>query len=311
LKYAGFFLSLALLPACSSRAADTANTNLPAILPDGTRVYTNLYYVPNGMERQNLDLYLPAKGTNWPLIIWIHGGGWNKNSKDHPGGRSFLGRGYALASLNYRQAQHAKWPAQIIDCKAAVRWLRAHAGEYGIDPDHFGAWGMSSGGHMVAVLGTTGDTKEFDQGDNLGFSSRVQAVADWFGPTDFLSVSNEPGHMRWGGNGDVDTSLIGGKPSQNVEKARSASPVQYVTSNAPPFLIMHGDKDLTVPVQQSYELRDALKKAGAPVEFLVLVGSGHGGKEFESREAMGWLNEFFDKYLKGGPVPSGKAVGGK
>ncbi len=301
-NYARILIALAALVAGTSRAA---NTNQPTVQPDGTRVYTNLFYVPKGMERQNLDLYLPAQGTNWPLVIWVHGGGWNSNSKDNPGGRSFLGRGYALASLNFRQAQHAKWPAQIIDCKAAVRWLRAHAAEYGIDPNHFGVWGMSSGGHMVAMLGTAGDN-DFEQGENLGFSSQVQAVADWFGPTDFLSVSNSPGAMRWGGRGDVDTSLLGGFPSKNIELAKSASPVHYITAKTPPFLIVHGDKDLMVPLQQSQELVDALKKAGVPVEFHVIVGGGHGKPGFDTPEVTGWLNDFFDKYLKGGTAAPAK-----
>jgi acetyl esterase/lipase len=254
------------------------------------------------MERQNLDLYIPARGTNFPLVIWIHGGGWSSNSKEDPGGRSFLGRGYALASPNYRQSRYAHWPAQLIDCKAAVRWLRAHAAEYGLDPNHFGAYGMSSGGHMVAILGTAGDAREFDQGDNLGYSSRIQAVADWFGPTDFLSISNAPPNIRWGGDGDADTQLLGGKPSENIELAKSASPVHFVSTNSPPFIIMHGENDHMVPLQQSQELVDALKKAGVPVEFHVVVGGSHGRPKgaFEGPEAMGWLHDFFDKYLKNG-----------
>jgi acetyl esterase/lipase len=268
------------------------------------------------MERQNLDLYLPARGTNFPVVIWIHGGGWISNSKENPGGRSFLYRGYALASLNYRQSRHAKWPAQLIDCKAAVRWLRAHAGEYGLDPNHFGAYGLSSGGHMVAILGTTGDAKEFDQGDNLGFSSRIQAVADWFGPTDFLSAPNAyatniPNTQRWGGNGDVDTQLLGGFPSKNIELAKSASPVHFVSKNSPPFLIVHGDMDPVVPLQQSQELVDALKAAGVPVEFHVIVGGGHGKPGFDTPETLGWLHDFFDKYLKPGSAASGNGGGAK
>ncbi len=305
-----FVLALALSLACSSRAADGIHGNLSQVLPDGTRVYTNLYYVHNGMERQNLDLYIPARATNCPLVIWVHGGAWISNSKEGPGGRSFLGRGYALASLNYRQSRHAKWPAQIIDLKAAVRWLRAHAGEYGLDPRHFGAFGMSSGGHMVAMMGTAGEN-EFEQGENLGFSSQVQVVADWFGPTDFLSISNTPGSMRWGGNGDVDTQLLGGFPSRNHELAESASVVHYVTTNTPPFVIVHGDKDPMVPLQQSQELVAALKKAGVPVEFHVIVGGGHGKPGFETPEVMGWLHDFFDKYLKNQPESPVKSAGAK
>jgi acetyl esterase/lipase len=294
--------------ACSSRGADTTNVSQKPRPAGGSRNITNLYYVPNGTDRQNLDIYLPATGSNFPVVIWVHGGGWTSNSKEHPGGFSFVRDGYALVSINYRQSQHAKWPAQIVDCKSAIRWLRAHAAEYSLDAGHIGVWGLSSGGHMVAMLGVTGDTREFDQGDNLSYSSAVQVVGDWFGPTDFLSVSNEPGHMRWGGNGDVDTSLLGGKPSENIEKAKSASPAHFVSKNSAPFIIMHGAKDLTVPVQQSDELVALLKKAGVPVEYYVVPNGGHGQPkaEFEGPVPLARLHAFFDKYLK-----PGKAAGAK
>ncbi len=299
MKLTPFIFALASLLACSSQAADAPNPDQPPGPPPGARIFTNIFYVPNGMERQNLDIYLPAAGTNFPLIIWIHGGGWSGHSKEQPEGLAFLNHGYALASLNYRQSQHAHWPAQIIDCKAAIRWLRAHAGEYGLDPNHFGVWGWSSGGHMVAMLGTTGGAKEFDQGENLGFSSRVQAVGDWFGPTDFLTISNSA-NSGWGKKNSAETRLLGGLPSQNIEKAQSASPIHFITPDDPPFLILHGDQDPTVPLQQSQELYDALKKAGVPVDFHVIVGGAHGKPGFRTPEVDGWLYGFFDKYLKNG-----------
>ena len=151
-----------------------------------SQIYRDLAYVTNGHERQILDLYIPAAAKSWPLIIWVHGGAFRMGSKADHVPLDYLNAGYAVASLNYRLSQHALFPDQIEDLKAAVRWLRVNAETFHLDPDRFGAWGESAGGHLVAMLGTTGNTVAFDVGENLGVSSRVQAVADHFGPTDFL-----------------------------------------------------------------------------------------------------------------------------
>jgi len=253
----------------------------------------NIAYVPNGSERQKLDLYLPATGTNLPLIVWIHGGAWMEGSKEKPPGLGFLRHGFALASINYRLSQDAIFPAQLMDCKAAIRWLRAHASENGIDPSRIGVWGASAGGHLVALLGTTGDVKEFDAGENSGVSSRVQAVCDWFGPTDF---TKDP---------EADTPdspivrLLGGSIAKNIQKAQSANPISYITKDDPPFLIMHGEKDPVVPLAQSQLLADALQKAGVHVTLHVVPGAGHGGPEFRAPEERERLFVFFLKNLKG------------
>ena len=153
----------------------------------GVRLSRDIPYVPGGHELQRLDLYLPeADKSARPLVIWVHGGGWNSGSKDGCTARWLVEYGYAVASINYRLSTHAIYPAQIEDCKSAIRFLRAHASEYGIKPDRIGAWGASAGGHLVALLGTTGDIRDFDTGTNLDQSSKVQCVVDWFGPTDFL-----------------------------------------------------------------------------------------------------------------------------
>ncbi|MFI5380793.1 MAG: prolyl oligopeptidase family serine peptidase [Tepidisphaerales bacterium] len=180
-----------------------------------------------------------------------------------------------------RLSQHAAFPAQIQDCKAAVRWLRQNADEYSLDPDRFAAWGSSAGGHLAAMLGTTGDTKEFDVGDNLTLSSRVQAVVDYFGPTDFLQMDAHrlPNGMVHDAAQSPESLLVGGAIQENKEKVARADPITYVSRNAPPFLICHGDADPLVPHHQSVLLEAALKKAEVPVTFYTVKGAGHGVSE--------------------------------
>ncbi len=286
-------LFLTALPAWTGRAADA-----PAGLPEGAKVRLNIAYVTNATDNQKLDLYLPADGTNCPLIVWVHGGGWLEGNKEKPPGFGFVRHGFALASINYRLSQDAIFPAQLIDCKAAIRWLRAHAAENGIDPGHIGVWGASAGGHLVALLGTTGGMKEFDQGGNLETSSRVQAVCDWFGPTDFMQMTNYPSDLKHAAADSPESRLIGGPLAQNAEKAERANPIHYITADDPPFLIMHGDKDPLVPWQQSQLLADALQKAGVHVTFHIVPGGGHGGAEFRKREEVDRLFEFFVRTLK-------------
>jgi acetyl esterase/lipase len=264
-------------------------------VPPGTQVFRDLEYVKGGHERQKLDLYLPEKAEGkLPVIVWIHGGGWHQGSKDRCPAVGFVTKGYAVASVGYRLSQHAKFPAQIEDCKAAIRWLRAHAAKYPLDPDRIGAWGASAGGHLVALLGTTGNDKTMEGKEgNLEQSSKVQAVVDWFGPTDFLKV-------RGGGAESPVSQLLGGPISENKEKAALASPVTHVQKGDPPFLIMHGDMDPTVSVAQSEELAEALQKAGVDVTLKILKGAKHGGAEFSSAESRKLIADFFDKHLKKG-----------
>lgn len=267
-------------------------------VPEGTRVYRDLAYVTKGHTRQKLDLYLPREGKNLPLIINIHGGAFRGGSKEAGVPVDYLARGYAVASINYRLSQQAVFPAQIEDCKTAVRWLRAHATEYNLDHSHFAAWGSSAGGHLAAMLGTTGDVKAFEVGENLGISSRVQAVVDYFGPTDFLQMDahRTPNGQSHAPANSPESQLIGGPIQENKEKAARANPITYVTSNAPPFLICHGDHDPLVPHHQSELLEAALKKASVPVTFYTVKGAGHGG--FRDSRVPELTREFLAKYLQ-------------
>ena len=272
-------------------------------VPEGVKAQRDIAYVENGHERQKLDLYLPEKsGAPLPLIIWIHGGAWQAGSKDGcpPLGGGYVARGYAVASIGYRLSQHAIFPAQIEDCKAAIRWLRAHAKEYNLDPQRFGVWGSSAGGHLVALAGTSGDVKQFDVGANLDQSSSVQAVCDYYGPTDFVAFVTRPNYEMHASATSPEAKLIGGVVLENKDKAARANPITYVSSNDPPFLIMHGDKDPTVPINQSELLFDALKKSGVSAHFHTIHGAGHGGPGFAGKNIDDMVAAFFDERLKGG-----------
>lgn len=247
-----------------------------------------------------------------PVIVWIHGGAWLGGSKDSgiPRLIPFARRGYFGASISYRFSQEAKFPAQIEDCKCAIRFLRARAKEFHIDPDRIGVWGESAGGHLAAMLGVAGDVKELEGvGGWEGYSSKVSAVCDWFGPTDLVRMVNEPSAIDRTGANCPEALLIGGPVLENKEKAMRASPVTYVTPDDPPFLIMHGDKDTVVPFAQSEHLFEALKKAGVEVTFVKLRGAGHGGKGFASPQALQFVAAFFDRYLKGDGAAWEKLVG--
>ena len=273
---------------------------------DNFRLLRDIPYVPNGHERQKLDLYLPGGGGSsnkkskpLPLLIWVHGGAWRAGSKEHCPARRFLSKGYAVASVNYRLSQHAIFPAQIQDCKTAVRWLRRHAGDYGIDPDRFGVWGASAGGHLVALLGTAGDVEHFDVGEYLNVSSRVQAVCDFFGPTDFTKMSSFWTTMDHDAADSPESRLVGGPVQQNKAKCRAANPITYASKDDPPFLICHGDKDPLVPHNQSEIFAAALDTAGVEVTFHTVKGGGHG---FKDAQVDHLVEQFFQEHLKHGPT---------
>lgn len=215
-------------------------------------------------------------------------------------------RGYAVASLNYRLSGHAAFPAQIEDCKAAIRWLRAHAKEYGLDPERFGVWGSSAGGHLVALLGTSGGEKSFDVGPSAGVSSRVQAVCDYYGPTDLMRMDEKaaPGaRMRHNDPESPESKLLGGPVQENKEKAARANPITYVAAGMPPFLIVHGDSDPVVAFNQSELLFDALKQAGGSVHLHCIKGAGH-GQGFGGKEVGEMVSAFFERTLKPGAKPA-------
>jgi acetyl esterase/lipase len=267
-------------------------------LSQGVAVHRDLEYaVADGISLK-LDLYVPeATGKPLPVVMWVHGGGWQAGNKANPPILSMVKSGFAVASIDYRLSQVAIFPAQIYDCKAAVRWLRAHAGEYGLNPGKIGAAGSSAGGHLVALLGTTAHHPELEGTEgNPGVSSQVQAVCDFYGPADFLHWKADGQQVPMPENPDDPIAqLLGGIVSANPEKARAASPVYYVTPQACPFFIAHGDRDGLVPLQQSIALNQALLKAGVPTSLYVVKGAGH---SFNDPVAAQKAVDFFVHYLQ-------------
>ncbi len=256
-------------------------------------IHRDVTYAKVGDRSLKLDLYIP-KGVPkpMPVVIWVHGGGWRTGTKDISPAAPWLPPFFAVASIDYRLSQEATFPAQIYDCKAAVRWVRAHAADYGFNPDKIGAAGASAGGHLVALLGTTAHHPELEGTEgNPGVSSAVQAVCDFFGPTNFTDLSHD--YSRSPTN--FVAELLGGPIVQKWDEARLASPVNYVDGQACPFYIAHGDQDAVVPVEQSIELAAALKKAGVPVTLHVVKGGGHG---FHDLPAFAASVEFLRQYLQ-------------
>jgi acetyl esterase/lipase len=267
------------------------------VAPEGARVHRDLIYAHAGGKDLLLDLYLPENSAGrLPILLWVHGGAWRGGSKDRTPAVRLVKRGYAVASINYRLSQRAIFPAQIHDCKAAVRWLRAHADKYNLNPNRIAAWGSSAGGHLVALLGTSGDVPQLEGTlGSQGHSSRVQAVVDFFGPTDFLQMDAAGSRIHHDAPDSPESRLIGGPIQENKDKAARANPITYVSKDDPPFLIMHGDQDPAVPHHQSQLLYEALKRAEVEVTFQTVKGTGHG---FRGAEIDRAVDEFLDKHLK-------------
>jgi acetyl esterase/lipase len=253
------------------------------------------YCTMDGVELK-MDVYYPSSNEGaWAVTMYVHGGGWSKGDKSEGAGAleidALQQAGFLVVAINYRLAPKYLFPAMIEDVKCAVRYLRAHADQYNLDPDRIGVYGGSAGGHLVALLGTTDSSAGFDVGEYLDQSSRVQAVVDMFGPTDF-TVQFEGGYQNARNVfSDFDAAL--------------ASPVTYVSADDPPFLILHGNLDQLVPIEQSQILLAALKTAGVPVKLVSVKNAGHGfvsqnGKAIDPlrKEITQMVVEFFKENLK-------------
>ncbi|MBN2386852.1 MAG: alpha/beta hydrolase [Anaerolineales bacterium] len=244
-------------------------------------------------EPQRMDVYFPASGGPWPALVYIHGGGWTEGDKSEATdlGAEMSARGYVVFSLNYRLYPAARFPAMIEDVKCAIRSMRAHASAYNLDPQRIGAMGASAGGHLAALLGTTDANAGFEAGEYLRQSSRVQAVVAMSGLTDL---------GRDFPNRGIETLIL---VNFGRDQMVSGSPVTYATPDDPPFLILHGDNDGVVPVEQGALMQEALTTAGAPSQLVIVTNGDHGLSSFDGTsrptpdEIWALIVEFLDANL--------------
>jgi acetyl esterase/lipase len=289
------------IPEVPPQPEELQDMNQDLFPTDGLTIYRDLRY-SNASDRLLLDIFMPKK-ENPPLIIYVHGGGWAEGSKYECPAGGIAEYGFAVACINYRLSAEAKFPAQIEDVQAATKWLRENAETYGYDPEKFGIWGHSAGGHLAALAGTSGENE-----------TKFQAVADWSGPADLTSVEDIGVDLN---ATDIQyyvvdektaiAYLLGGQISEKQELARQADPITYVTPDDPPFMIVHGENDGTVNVSRSRKLYLALEDAGVDVTYIEVKGGGHHFKILEDNGSHGeefvQTMRFFKEKLKGCDCP--------
>jgi acetyl esterase/lipase len=265
---------------------------------------TDISFAKVGGEELKLDIVRPDGKGPYPAVVFIHGGGWGLGTrKDYSSEiERAAGQGYVAASIDYRlsvadekgKVKH-HFPDQVQDVKCAFRWLRANAKKYKIDPKRIGVVGSSAGGHLALMLATTADHKEFEgDGGNAGFSSAVQAVVHWAGPTDLAKMYPKTVEVVR----PFMARFLGGTPDQVPQIYQAASPINYVHKNVPPILSLHGEVDEAVPLEQSKALQAKMKKCGATNELILLKGQGHSYDKKSMHQGLEAQYEFLDKYLK-------------
>jgi acetyl esterase/lipase len=268
----------------------------------------DLTYADYGPEKLQLDLARPKNGGPFPCVVCLHGGAWKMGSRkdlSEPFGEVSFGipgaslievladRGFAAVSISYRLAPRAKFPAQIMDAKTAIRFLRANAAGLKIDPQRIGALGFSAGGHLAALLGTAHNVPEFEGTLYPEHSSRVRCVVDFFGPTDLSLYCRTPGIEA-----AFFRPLLGALFRENPAIYKQASPLYHITRDTPPFLLIHGTADLIVPVLHSELFHEKLRAMGVSSELLPMPGKGHGWFGEDAVKATEAAVRFLNRHLQ-------------
>lgn len=324
------------LPASTELPAATAATSVPATgmpaggppaggMPGGagafgagagfaaTPAFADVAYA-SASATQQLDIYLPVGDGPFPVVVNLHAGGFKFGDKGMiPGtiGQALLDAGYAVVGVNYRLSGEAPFPAAVLDARAAVRFLRANAAQYRLDPDHIAAFGQSAGGNLAAMLGTAAESTVFDDASlgNPDISSAVQAVVNWFGPTDFGQMDAQAAaqgcaasDQTHGEASSFESAYLGAPVESSPELVAQANPISYIDGTEPPFLVQKGEQDCTVAVENTKMLADALQAAGVTAEYDLLAGVGHGDTGstpvFEGAENIQRVLAFLDAHLK-------------
>lgn len=276
-------------------------------MPPTSKVWKDVNYAGDNLEAHKLDIYLPDLGAEkYKVVVVIYGSAWFSNNMKAAAyasvGKPLTEAGFAVVCINHRSSGDAKFPAQIHDVKAALRFIRAHAAEYKLDTSFIGITGFSSGGHLASLAGVTNDLKRRTMGKTtidlegrvgkcLDFSSRVDAVVDWFGPVDMARMEN---CQMVKDEKSPEAALIGGAPKDNPDMVALVSPITYVTDHAPRFLVFHGDADNVVPHCQSEYFSEALRQAGCLEAFITVPDGQHGPVTF-NEQTFRQMTDFFRK----------------
>ena len=250
-------------------------------------------------HRLLLDLYLPARKTDEssPLVVWVHGGAWRAGDRSRVPVRSLTQHGFAVASVDYRLSPVARFPAQVHDIKAAIRFLRANAAKYRLDVERFAIAGASAGGHLAALTGVSGRDLEGRVGDHPDQSSGVRAIVSFYGASNLQTILSQSTPHGLSVRVPALQLLLGGQPDANPGLARQASPVAHLDKSDPPLLLIHGDQDPQMPINQAHELHGAYLHAKRPVEFDVIYGAAHGGEAFYTPEVLKRVADFLHAHL--------------
>jgi len=277
-------LGAIVLLCISARAGDSNRTN----------IIRDIEYAQVGTNSLKLDLHLPDGKARAPLIVWVHGGAWRSGSKTSMPLAKLVEEGYAVASVDYRLSTQAKFPTQIHDLKAAIRFLRGHGDQWSLPSQKIVIAGDSAGGHLAALVGVSnGHTElEGEVGSNRGQSSDVQGIMSFYGGANLTTILKQSTPHGLNVRVPALDLLLGGQPEDVPELARLASPVFHVDRNDPPLLLLHGDQDPQMPINQAHELCGAYRKVNAPVEFEVVHGAGHGGNAFYDAERLAIVKNF-------------------
>jgi acetyl esterase/lipase len=300
MKYVTLFIAILCLSVCAYSQPE----RIKAIFTTET-VFGNIPYAHDTLKKHLLDIYLPAHAqANTPVVIWVHGGGWKTNDKYADMSymkntiRAILDNGYALASIDYRYSTTAPFPAQIQDCNQAVEFLYQHAAQYKLDKNRFALMGFSAGGHLASLLALS-NNKEMPSfyADGKKPSFKIKAVVDFYGASDLVLMAGSNDAVNLAADHPI-TLLLGAIPLQRPDLARTASPVTYVDKNDPPFLIINGEKDESVPYAQSVLLGSWLKVVGVKNEVIVVPNAPHYGEMFDVESIRGKIIPFLKDNLK-------------
>lgn len=287
--------SISLVTLCVlAHSVDSRGDESPSV-----KTHFDITYAEVDGHELKLDLYVPEMTESPPLVVWIHGGGWRAGSRKKPKLKEITKHGYALASISYRFTDKAIFPAQIHDCKAAVRWLRSNTRRFGYDAKWIAVAGSSAGAHLALLMGVSAGVKELEGnvGGNFDHSSAVQTVIDYYGPSDFvLRGKTQPDRAYTEKSGSF--ALLGGLRDGKVkpEMETFASPSNYVTADDPPLLIFHGDADRTVLLDQSQRIKQLYLDAGLKGRLVTLKNAGHGGQQFFTGSHFDTVKEFLNEH---------------